>query len=406
VAFDENSVKESWFQELLFRSPSLIPVDEIEPLFGSMVPLTREMVTRVGQIDLVYINARGYLTLVETKLFRNPEARRAVVAQIVDYAAAIAGWSYADLCDAVRKRGPFEHTSANGAPTDAARDRDPVASLVSGDPDYDETRFVDTVSANLARGRFLLLIVGDGIQAGVEHLTQTLAAAPHLGFSLALVELALFKDATGGGLFVQPRVLARSKEIVRAVIELRSPLGPTDVRVTLPEGERKAGGGERRRMTEEAMFETMGNSLGAAIVDQFRAFLLDCEKLGITAEGRDASFSLFWNEPNTGRRFSFASIYAEDGRVSMWFVRHSYYKISMDPSIGLRYVNAVAALVPNAKVIDRNKEGVKGLKIVIGKREITLEDLMPCAPQWIAELRRVIEDTEHAGAATAEREGG
>jgi hypothetical protein len=54
------------------------------------------------------------LTLVECKLWKNPEARRQVVAQTLDCVSALSRWSYADLqakvAAALRKQGnnPFE----------------------------------------------------------------------------------------------------------------------------------------------------------------------------------------------------------------------------------------------------------------------------------------------------------
>lgn len=298
VAFDDRTIRESWFQDMLFKNPSLISIDEIEPIFGPLIPLAREMPTEAGPVDVVYINAQGFLTLVETKLFRNPEARREVVAQILDYATAISKWTYEDLCDAVRVRRSLV---ADG-PVSQLDGTDPVKPLVCGLEEYDEARFVDAVNHNLSSGRFLLLIVGDGIQSGVEHLSETLAATPHLGFSLALLELAIFKmNSQENFTFVQPRVLSRTKEVVRAVIEIRPPLTTADIRVSLPEESYGEKGGERRRITEEAMFETIGASLGKQTVDHFRMFLMECEMIGIEPEGRGASFSLFWYEPNTAR---------------------------------------------------------------------------------------------------------
>ena len=39
----------------------------------------------------------GRLTLAEFKLWRNPQARREVIGQILDYAKELASWRYADL---------------------------------------------------------------------------------------------------------------------------------------------------------------------------------------------------------------------------------------------------------------------------------------------------------------------
>ena len=392
IAFDEKKFDESWFQRLLLENPSLLPVDEIEPLFGPLVPLAREMPTNAGPVDVVYINAEGYLTLVETKLWRNPEARRQVVAQIIDYATAISKWSYEELCNAVRKAG--------------ASGDDPVAAAVADEAEFDRARFVDTVSRSLSRGRFLLLIVGDGIQEGVEHLADTLAKSPHLGFSLALVELAMFRaGATGEDVLIQPRTIARTREVVRAVVELKVGVSPADVTITLPPTDDDGGGAGRRKITEEVLLEEIAKSTSVRLADGFRAFLREAEKIGIEPQGRDSSISLFWYEPNTGRRFSFGSVYAEDARVETKFVRMSYRKIGLDESIGMKYVKAVAALVPGATVRENIKDGKAWTRVYVGSREVSLADLLPKSADWIAVIQTAIKETEAAGAAKATTSG-
>lgn len=400
VVFDDRSIREGWFQDLLYKNPSLIPIDEIEEVFGPLVAVARELPTEAGPVDVVYVSPRGYITLVETKLFRNPEARREVVAQILDYASAMSGWTYQDFCYAVRLKRRIDDGRPTGPSTPIEGDDDPILPLVRDHPDFEEARFIDAVTKNLAQGRFLLLVAGDGIQHGVEQLADTLAAAPALGFTFALLEVALFKTgAADKSMVAQPRVLARTREIVRAVVELRAPLAPKDVAVRLPEVVYGDDGGKRRRLTEEAMFETIAESLGAPVVEQFRTFLRECEKIGIEPEVRSSSISLFWYEPNTGRRFSFASIYAEGGVVDLRFVLHNYRKSGIDEKIGMEYVNAVAALVSGAKVMENFKEGKAWTRVFVGSREITLADLMPRSADWLSSLASVISKTEQGGAA-------
>jgi len=389
IPFDEKKFDESWFQRLLLENPSLLPVDEIEPLFGPLVPLAREMPTSAGPVDVVYINAEGYLTLVETKLWRNPEARRQVVAQIIDYATAISKWSYEDLCNAVRKAG-------------AAGD-DPVAAAVADDAEFDRTRFVDTVSRSLSRGRFLLLIVGDGIQEGVEHLADTLAKSPHLGFSLALVELAMFRAGpTGEDVLIQPRTIARTREVVRAVVELKVGVSPADVTITLPPTDEDEGGEGRRKITEEALLEEIAETTTKALADAFREFLRKAEAIGIEPLCRDSSISLLWREPNTEYRFTLGFVRANGAKVDMGFVRHYFRKCGLEESAGRKYIKAVADLVPGARVEER--AGAKGFafsKVLIRDREITLADLLPKSADWLAAIQTAMQETEAAGAAKA-----
>ena len=85
----------------------------------------------------------------------------------------------------------------------------------------EEARFVDQVSRNLAAGRFLLMVVGDGITEGTQRIGEYLVAQPGLAFDFALVEMAQYAWERADGseqVIVQPRLLARTAVIERAVI--------------------------------------------------------------------------------------------------------------------------------------------------------------------------------------------
>lgn len=111
---DLKGKNEAWLRDTLFANPEIIPIDDIDPTFGPLVPLCKELRTEVGQIDALFINERGRLTIVECKLWKNPQARREVVAQTLDYVSALSAWSYADLqrqvAAAIGRQGniPFE----------------------------------------------------------------------------------------------------------------------------------------------------------------------------------------------------------------------------------------------------------------------------------------------------------
>jgi hypothetical protein len=87
------------------------------------------------------------------------------------------------------------------------------------DPEVDEQQFNDALTANLRRGRFLLLIVGDGIREGVEAIAEYLHAHAGLHFSLGMVELPIYVLPNGDRL-VAPRVLARTTIVTRNVVAL------------------------------------------------------------------------------------------------------------------------------------------------------------------------------------------
>jgi hypothetical protein len=94
---------EFWLQELIRRHPEILPTGEFETVFSPLVPIGREVLTISGPIDNLFISRHGYPVLVETRLWRNPEARRELLAQAIDYASAIANWRFSNLDEVIRK---------------------------------------------------------------------------------------------------------------------------------------------------------------------------------------------------------------------------------------------------------------------------------------------------------------
>ena len=88
---------ESSLRDLMFRFPRSLPVAAIDAAYSDPVPVCRELSTPAGYVDALYINALGRLTLAEFKLWRNPQARREVIGQILDYTKELASWKYEDL---------------------------------------------------------------------------------------------------------------------------------------------------------------------------------------------------------------------------------------------------------------------------------------------------------------------
>ena len=208
LAFGETSGRdEAWLRDTLLQNPGILPVRQIDPSFGPLIPLCKELRTEAGPLDAAFINHDGRPTLVECKLWRNPEARRKVVAQVLDYARAISRWSYSDL-----QRQVAAATGRKG--------NVPYELAAAVHPDLKEHEFVDAAAAAMRRGRFLLLIAGDGIREDVGALAELINRNAASGFAFGLVEVALY-GLEDGGLVVQPRVVARTQVIERTVVVLR-----------------------------------------------------------------------------------------------------------------------------------------------------------------------------------------
>ena len=81
---------EGFLQSLLAEHPELLPVASLRPDAGQLVCIGREVPVPSGSIDNLFLSTGGYPVLVETKLWRNPQARREVLSQTLDYVKDLA----------------------------------------------------------------------------------------------------------------------------------------------------------------------------------------------------------------------------------------------------------------------------------------------------------------------------
>ena len=276
--------KESDLRDLLAQKPSLLPVRHFDPVFSSPVCLGTEFpVPGGGRIDALFLSPSGYMTLVETKLWQNSEARREVVAQIIDYAQQIARWTYADLesrfktCqEAAQQPAPslFSHV--------CDLDDDPAA----------EAAFIDAVNRCLGDGRFLLLIIGDGIREGVEQMTEVLQRTPLLQYTFGLVEMSCYRHRDpGGGVLVIPQVIARTAEVTRAVVHIDlqgGDVGKVTVTAEVPAENRPTEARPANHLSEQEFYALL---VGASSPDAARRWQACVERLVTEHEALEVTYT-------------------------------------------------------------------------------------------------------------------
>lgn len=193
-------LQESWFRDAIFAEPEIVigpcrmagrvEADEtwlpwrIETNFGS------------GPIDVLLVSSHGRIGIVETKLSYNPQKRREVVAQVLDYALSLQD-----------------------------TDRDELPEL----PDHSAAPLDEDLVECLNAGRFLLIIAGDALDPRALRLSQSMLAR-HLTseWDLAMVDLNVYRSAHDEDtLTVVPELLGTVQSDLRQVeklVQISSPI--------------------------------------------------------------------------------------------------------------------------------------------------------------------------------------
>ena len=280
---------ERWLQELIHNHPASLPMDQIEPGIGHLIPVCMELPLAVGAVDNLFITPEGNLVVAEVKLWGNPEARRKVVAQALEYATALFKLDYTGLENAVMK------ADFNGA------DRpESLYSLVDGADAPPESVFADRVTRNLREGRIVVLIVGDEIRPQADEFVTGLQAHANFHFTFALVEMPVYSrngSDSDDEYIVVPRTLVKTVTVPRFTI--RAEAGATvvsDAGIDEREASRPS---RRSSISSEDFFEaTAVRSLETPAI--LKQFLDEVATLDVRAEYL-ASLNLKWDQPEGSR---------------------------------------------------------------------------------------------------------
>jgi len=336
VPFGEKSYDEAWLQALLYDHPELLPCGSLDPAFEDMVAVAREMPTERGPADVVLMNENGRVAIVECKLWRNPQARREVVAQVMDYARAMSGWS-------------TEHFEKQMAASGVSRARTFRLLFGGKGRQFDESAFLDGLADTLSRGRLLLLLAGDGIRREAHELAESVGSAPQLGFHLALVEIGLYRTSNrkNDTLLVVPEVVTRTREVTRAVVEVRVSGGQAEVTASVPV-EPPRSSGDRSPISESVFYDRLENAAGEAVVRFARSAVGAAESQGLRIQWMEAGPVLKYDDDTTGEFFTFGQL-SHDGfvtNISRFYERVE--KLQLSETVYTGYLDGLIELLPKA----------------------------------------------------------
>ncbi|WP_428101280.1 hypothetical protein [Candidatus Rariloculus sp.] len=367
-----SEITEKWLQELIDEAPNVLPVSQVYArVAGDLHSMGREIATAGGgSIDNLLISGSGHLIVVETKLWRNHQARREVVAQIIEYAQDVRDWDY----EKVEKLWCDRH--GQGQTLHAA-----IAA------DVDEAEWVDRVNNQVAAGEIILLIVGDGIDSRAENLAETVGGRPDMMFRLALVELRVY-SADGRKYLIIPSTMARTAEIQRATVRVifDSNHRP-DVRVEAPrpDAEGRAASGNRVSLDATQFLSQLEEHKNGGI-DSVRVVeellrLLDRQEV-LIVEWQTAGFSIRFLDPISSSRILPLVVVSAKGRIYAHLpnVGNPIRKRWDNPTLAPRLESELAGLFEEwgenqVRITRKDKEIELPLAVLTGKERRVIGSL-------------------------------
>jgi hypothetical protein len=255
----------------------------------------------------------------------------------LEYGKEISTWTYTELQSAIRK-GSYKDLPESEPPPQTLYD------FVKSWPDaLEETDFVDAVSKSLRRGRFLLLVVGDGIHESLEDLSDYVQLHAGLHFTLGLVDIAIFQ-VPAGGFYLQPRVIARTVNIDRGIVSVR------DGQVIVEPPPQKAGelprSGRRTTITEDKFYEAIA-SVDPKVPERLRSFMAELESLNVESDFGQSSLVLRWRAGGDAK-WNFGTINTA-GKLWTDMIGGQAKQFGR-PDLGQAYVERLSAIVPGLRI--------------------------------------------------------
>lgn len=237
--------QEDEIQEILANNPEIIlniPELEIEGDVNAMV--CREFPTGHGYIDVLFITSIGEIIFVETKLVRNPESTRTVVAQVIDYIKGLSSFEADDFLSKFNERK-------------------------IGKSEFDKgERFRHQINEALRNGYFKAVILGDFINQNILGMVESIQAAPHLAFSIFLVETNA--KALGEEIAIFPKVVSNTVQVERSVIRLELNVPASQIKITseIPIKERE---GNKPKKNWDEFIESVDPKRFALKIENFKS---------------------------------------------------------------------------------------------------------------------------------------
>ena len=166
IAFGKGYRDEAQLQSFLAEYPAMIPFEDISDQILQPKVMLREVgLPGSGSTDIVGVDEEGGITILECKLAANPEVKRKVMGQVLEYAAFLWKKPYGFLDEvSVRRFGKPMVEAMHDALDEETRH------------DWGGASFVQSVTDRLLSGDFRMVIavdsINDELRQTIEYLTE------------------------------------------------------------------------------------------------------------------------------------------------------------------------------------------------------------------------------------------
>jgi hypothetical protein len=345
---------EAHLQKMLYDSPELIPVHGGEKV--ARVFIREAGLPGSGSTDLVGVDEKGKIYIVECKLATNPENRRKVIGQILEYAAYLWGMAFEDFAQLFtsREKKSLEQLLTEKVPAEWA---------------YEEFR--QAIAGNLESGSFHLFIAVDEINEELERIIAYLnRGGPGIG--LQAIELNLYGE--GEMEILVPELHGQAPE---------------------PPGTR---GSVRIDITEPDFLKELGRNATPELVEFAKWVILRAKEHQLELDWKQAGPLLKYRDGSS------ADLFFTFGQLERWGDRLTHIfrlderieKEGLPREISRDYCDEVAALT-GAKRITMQMKG----KLLNTVDDAQLRKLAPNKEKWFAAIDRA---TTRIREAIAEKE--
>ena len=237
---------EKTLHQLVANAPQILPLagaPEVT-IVGSEVRLGG------GFADLIGVEDSGRPVVIEVKLGSNAEARRAVVAQALAYAAHIQGTDADGFNDILaRHLADAGHASVTAAVL--AQDQEGAV---------EESAFLEGLETHLAEGRFRLVLVLDDAPADLVRLVSYLKSITTDRLAVDLITVATY-EVGGATVLLPQRVDSERVSLVEAVPRVTGSAGKGEVVPGADEFEQSIAAAPREAQPELQRLLTWGRNL-------------------------------------------------------------------------------------------------------------------------------------------------